>query len=109
MSCCPATTTVRPARSIQDPDHCGRAGTVDADKNGEISREETAANAALSAGFDKLDLSGDGALQRTEVEILVALNKSAIEDGSCDTPSSLGGTPRPTGWAWRTSLGPRLV
>lgn len=51
---------------------------LDADENGEVSRDEAAFNAALSAGFDQLDASKDGSLQRSEVEKLVMfLNKQA--------------------------------
>lgn len=49
---------------------------LDKDGNGEVSREEAQSNAALINGFDKLDLNQDGALQRLELELLVAfLNK----------------------------------
>jgi len=49
---------------------------LDKDKSGEVSKDEAQANAALANGFDKLDLNQDGALQRLELEILVAfLNK----------------------------------
>ncbi|MFO1096176.1 MAG: redoxin domain-containing protein [Planctomycetaceae bacterium] len=49
---------------------------LDADKNGEISREEAKPNAALTAGFDKVDQNEDGALQLPELTGLVTFLNS---------------------------------
>jgi hypothetical protein len=53
---------------------------LDKDGNAELSRDEAQTNAALANGFDKLDLSKDGALQRLELELLVAHLNSQIGD-----------------------------
>jgi len=53
---------------------------LDKDSDGQVSRDEAQLNAALANGFDKLDLSGDGALQRLELEILVAFLNKQVGD-----------------------------
>ena len=62
-------------QSTQD---AGQQGWADVDKNGDgnISKEESAANAGLSQVFDKADANADGSLTAEEYKAFVEKNYS---------------------------------
>lgn len=69
-------------RQGRDRGHRGREGharlqALDADKDGRISRAEAAADPAFAARFERMDLNGDGFIDRADRELAAAQRRDA--------------------------------